>query len=147
MEYIEGFPFWDYSTYRDKRGPISPRYLGKAIKESYFGLNAIHQAGYYHGDLGMPNNILLEGSYENWTRLVSIIDDAEGGKIKTERDVDDDIRTLAYMIWSVIVGEKISTTEDGTGDVIHMLQPMFITLVKKNMKQFRTYEKYLDFVM
>lgn len=145
MEYIQGFPFWEYVSSRETLGAISPKYLTKFIKESYSGLDAIHDAGYYHGDLGMPDNILLEGSYENWTRLVII--DVEGGKIKTKDDVDSDISTLGYMIWIVIVGNNIASTEDDHGDVIHSEHPMFIDFVKRNMRQFRKYNKYLDLLL
>ncbi len=144
MEYIEGFPFWDYYEKQDSLGVITPKNLTKLIKETFSGLSVIHNAGYFHGDLGMSDNILLEGSYDRWKRAVII--DVEGGKIKTNQATIDDVLTLAYVIWSVLVGD-ISLTEDKHREIIGEGHDLFIQLVEDNMRQFKSYKKSLEILL
>lgn len=130
MEYIQGFPFWDYY---ESRG-VTPFYLKKLFMETFAGLRDIHAAGFWHGDLGMPDNILLEGSYNNWTRAVII--DVEGGKIVPGEDhADRDVQSLAYMLWSIIVNEDISAAEDEQGDMIVQDHPLFLSLVDDSIRE------------
>jgi serine/threonine protein kinase len=127
-EYINGFPFWEYFIHHDK---VTPQHINKLLKDTYKGLAAIHKAGYYHGDLGMPNNIILEGNIDSWKRAVII--DIEGGKIKNKQNTIYDVLTLAYVMWNIIVGATISEAYDEKGNFIQQDHPMFLTLIENNI--------------
>lgn len=139
FEHINGIPYFDYYG-----NHISVKFLYKLIKETFTGLQTIHNAGYYHGDLGMPDNIILEGTLDNWQRAVII--DIEGGKITNEKQIQSDIETLSYCIWQIIVG-NIAETEAEDGNVITPEHPMFVDLVKNNINQFKQYRSYLELLL
>lgn len=141
FEYIKGVPYFNYVI---KNKQISIDNLHKLMYNTFNGLKDIHDAGYYHGDLGMESNIILEGSLESWSRAVIV--DIEGGKITNQNQIDDDIETLAYMIWQIIV-DDISGIEDKNGDVITSDHPKFIKLVKNNIDRFTDYSKYLKLLL
>lgn len=143
MEYIEGFHIWEYYVKQDELGIITPNSVCKLIKQTFNGLRCIHNSGYSCGDSAIANNIILQGTYNDWNRAV--ITNIAGGKIDKYNAIND-ILTLAHIIWSVIVG-KISETKDNQGIPITWGNPLFIDLVKNNIAQYDEYKQYLDFLL
>ena len=141
FEYIKGVPYWS-DKYRNQQ--ISTFNLNKLMFETFTCIDSIHNSGYYHGDLGMGSNIILEGTFDIWNRAVIV--DVEGGKITDKKQIDNDIETLAYMIWQIIV-DDISLVEDCDDNIITPKHPMFIDLVKDNIKRFDKYIEYLEILL
>lgn len=140
FEYIDGVQYSEYFYYN---GEIPLSYMSKLFIETFTGLNDIHSIGYYHGDLGSGENIILEGTINNWRRVVII--DIEGDKITNQQQIDDDIRTLAFMLWTILLDDiKVTLTYDTAGEIIHYKHPMFIDLVKSNFPKNEAYIRYMD---
>lgn len=133
-----------YFDYQIKKKKISLPNLHKLIYQTFTCLKTIHDSGYYHGDLGDENSILLEGNLDNWTQAIII--NIEGGKITSQDHIDQDVETLAYMIWQIIV-DNICIIEDKNDDAITPGHPKFIKLVKYSRKKFKDYDQYLKLLL
>jgi hypothetical protein len=134
--------FFDYFTNRNK---LSLQNLHKLIYQSYSSLQIIHDSGYYHGELGDCDSIILNGDLNNW-HTVNIVG-YDNNLIHDDKNfVNDDIQTLAYMIWQIIVGD-MCYTKDKKGKIIHMEHTKFLYLVKKSSKQFNDYNTYLKLLL
>jgi hypothetical protein len=138
---ITKVPYFDYKI---KKKQISLPNLHKLIYGTFICLKNLHDTGYYHGELGDENSILLEGTLDDWNKAIIIND--EINKITNQDQIEEDTQTLAYMIWQIIVGD-ICIIEDKNEEGITPGHPKFIKLVKYSIKKFSNYSKYLKLLL
>lgn len=115
--------------------------------QTFTGVKNLHDSGYYHDDLGDQSSIMLEGTLDNWDRAVIV--NNEENKITYRDQINQDIETLTYMIWQIIVG-NICIIEDKNEDPITPGHPKFIKfikLVKYSAKKLDDYSKYLKVLL
>jgi hypothetical protein len=147
FEYITpNLPFWIFyeNRKRGERYMISPDDLWRLMRDTYSALDVIHSSGFYHGDLGMPDNIILQGSISSsfnvtWTRALII--DLEGGKIKDRSHIDYDIWTLAMMMVHFIDGENAGQIEDDEAGNVPENAEAYTKYVKSLIHKYAGYNK------
>lgn len=134
-----------YFDYKIKNRKISIINLNKLFLETFTCLKNMHDLGYYHGELGDEKSILLEGTLDNWSRVVITIN--KQNKITTQTEINNDIETLAYMLFLIIVDNNICEMEDKNEDVISPGHPKFIKLVKYSIKKHNNYKNQLKLLL
>jgi hypothetical protein len=85
---------------------------------------------------------MLEGTLDNWDRAIII--NVEENKITSQDHIEEDIKTLAYMIWQIVVDDICIIKDE---DVITPGHPKFIKLVKYSIKKHKNYSKYLKLLL
>lgn len=95
--YLEYLPH--FSTFEDMFGTAPDNFL-EMTNQSFAALDYLHSRGLVHGDLGNPTNILWD---EDKNRIVLI--DLEDGLMEDPRDIINDYRDLALLLWIVLDGD------------------------------------------
>jgi len=139
---IDKISFFDYKINNKK---ISISNLNKLFFETFTSLKAIHDSGYYHGELGDENSRLLVGNLNYWSKVIIKIN--EKNKITNQSQLDDDIETLSYMIFQIIVDNNIYEIKDKNKEIITPGHEKFIKIVKCSIKKYSNYKKHLELLL